>query len=515
GFDFRASLGPGTLAHLDFARMLSPVSPRFLRTLDLSQSAPLEIRAVAPPASFPRVDLQFQSPAVAVDLNQGAQRASLAAGAAASLTLVDRGTARSLPVLDRLVVAAGGFRRHVNGALDAFAGEAEPLESVRWKADFGGTGKPVLSLQGDGLELALRSRIDRLAWLAGGRESSAAVSTSLEARLSLHGGHLIVDADTPVRASVALNGRPASTWDFRLPLLLALDEHLQPAAQGSGDLWDAAYYESLWRGYRPRHAITTGAWIDRGELLLGNLSFQEIVFPTAPFRLAAGYGEALELHVPLSARLLFGRSDALFQARLNWLPKAVAVDTRARLAFENVQAGGVGLAHAPGRVAFLEDTLDGSIQTRTDHLIVDSRFLPRFLADASSVTELDKIGVRLEVHSARDGLPGVLQAATDLNVHLYSDLLNSLAQQLRLEAPPRAIRYRRMGLHLQIADGEVATRPVLLDLEGVEIPGLSPIAPAQIRVHWGKERGGFAGSPLRFRNLLGFLQRSLGPPANE
>lgn len=511
GFRMEARVAPGPLAVLDFTRMLRPDAPRFLEGMETSAGAPLELRADAPSAAWPQLDVQFHAPSLSVSVNHGAQETSLSAGARAGLTLLDAGAAPS-PVSDRLASAAAGFRRQLNQALAVFSPDAPAIDMVRWRAALENAGKPVAVFQPDGLELALNARIGNFTWRTGGRESSLSGSTGLAAWLGLYDGHLIADAEAPVRLSLSLGGRPPSTWDFRLPLLAAIDEHLQPASASSGDLWDSAYYEKLWAGYRPRHAVTSVPWISRRELTFAGLSFQDVVFPSQPFRVALGYAGPLELHAPAAARVLYGRSEGLLQARLNWLDGAVSVDSRVRAALHGLEAGAVGLADAPGHIPFLEDTLEGSLSARTDGMRVDAHFLPRLLSDASTVTELDKLGLEVALRSAGP-LAGVMQFNTNLRLKLANQVLNDIARQFQMDAPPSALRYRRMAFQFQVAGGAVQTRPLLLGLEGVTVPGLEPLGlDTAIRVHWGAQRTGFSGSPLPFRNLLGFLERSLAAP---
>ena len=506
GFDVKATVAPGEWAALDFSKMLHS-EPRFLRSLELSGKAPVSLHLGAPSASFPRLEVAFNAPAVSASLNGGAQQASVSAEMRADLRLFGSGGARPVPVLDRLSSAASALRGHLSRALDVFAPDAPSIEHLRWRADLGGGSRPVLTLEPDGLELALRSQVTQLDWRSAGRASSATASLDLAAHLGLYEGHLIADAVIPLRATLALSGAAPSTWNFRLPLLAALDERLQPVALGSNDLWDSTYYEKLWGGYRPRHATAPFAWIDRGELVLAGLSLQQVTFPSSPFRVAVGYAGPLELHAPASARLLFGRSDGLVQARLTWLKEAASIDTRTHIQWHDLQAGAVGLM--PGHTRLLEDTLEGRLDARADGMLVDRRFFSRLLSDPSMLTELDKIGFDLDLHST-GGRPGIMQFQAQSDLRLSNALLSALTSQFQLQGPLEAMRYRNLALRMQVAGGAVETKPLLLHLHDVEIPNLTPVpVGTDIRVHWGRERPGFEGLPLRFRNLLGFFQRML------
>jgi hypothetical protein len=365
----------------------------------------------------------------------------------------------------------------------------------------------VLTVHANSLDVALVSRLHRLEWVSAGRSSKAAGSADLAASLVLQEDHLIADMNVPVKATLELDGSAPSNWDLRLPLLVVMDDHLQPSAPGSDRLWDAGYYEKLWRSYRPRHATAPFAIIDRDELALGPLSLRQVTFPSGPLQVAVGYGDALEFHAPISARFLYGQSEGYAQARLRWLGNALSVDTRAGATLRDLQAGAVRLGHA--QAPLLDDMLAGHVALQTDRLLLDREFLPRALSNPAAVTELDKIGLNLNLHSTGPR-PGVLQFETQTDLRLSNELLNAIVAQFQMQAPPRAVRYRDLAFRFQVSGGEVQTKPLLLDLKGVEVPNLVPIpVDGEIRVHWGRQRPGFAGSPLRLRNLLGFLQRTL------
>jgi hypothetical protein len=512
GFTLETTVEPGRWASLDIARMLH-AEPRFLRALEVSGKAPLTLRITAPAGVFPRVELATDAPAVELSVNGGAQHTSLSAVGLGRLTLLQKGPGEPRPVLDQASRAASGFRRQLSNALDVFAPNAPAVERVRWRADVGGATRPVLAMRQDGLEIALRSRVSRLEWQRGGRASNATANVGLAAYLGLRDGHLIADLVAPVEATLALSGQAPSRWNFRAPVLLVMDEHLEPAPAGSAELWNSGYYERLWDGYSPRHATAPFAWIDRKELAVGGISLEQVTFPASPFRMAVGYGGPLEVHAPVSARLLFGRVEALSQARLTWAGRAVSVDSRTRATLRGLQAGAVGIG--AGRAPFLDDMLEGQVDVRAEGLLVDSKFLPQLLTNPAEVAELDKISMSLDFHSTGPR-PGVMQFETQANLRLSNALLNAIGGQIQMHTPMQALRYRDLAFRFQVTRGEVQTAPLLVDLKGVEFPNVTPVQiDSVIRVHWGRERAGFGGTAPRLRGLLSFLQRTLGAPARN
>jgi hypothetical protein len=229
---------------------------------------------------------------------------------------------------------------------------------------------------------------------------------------------------------------------------------------------------------------------------------------TAPdtIRVALGYGPALQLRTGYHGNLFSAAANGEAQTTIAWMPDAASVDSFGTFGFRGLEAGAIALPNP-----YLEDRLDGDFHFATKAFRATGLTLPRLLADASSVHALDRVDISAQVRSAVDGahLPGIAQGETGLKWKPAGDLLRLLTGRLSLDFAPRAMEYQRMALDFQVKQGEVQTKPVLVTLSGVRVPGVNGLAvDADVRVHW----GALAGEPApKLRDVIYAFQRVMEP----
>jgi hypothetical protein len=222
------------------------------------------------------------------------------------------------------------------------------------------------------------------------------------------------------------------------------------------------------------------------------------------FRVAVGYGDALQFHTTFQQPFTSGTVGGMAQAAIRWPMAAASIDSYGTFTFRGLEAGAIALPQA-----YLQDRLDGDIRFSTKGFLADRLLLPQLLSDASRVRQLDTVDISAQVRSAADGahLPGVLQAASGMTLKPANQLIQFLTRYLNLALPPRALQYQRMALDFRVKQGLVQTEPLLLTLGGVQIVGVPGLTlDSQIRIHWGGH--GYEPAPL-LRDLIYTVQRSM------
>ena len=285
--------------------------------------------------------------------------------------------------------------------------------------------------------------------------------------------HLLLDLNAP--ADIGALGR---RWQLDTPLLLALRKNLLPGT--GGELFDSAFYARIGAPAPPAPAA-----------------------PGAdPFRLAVGYGDALQFHTAYQQPFTSGTIGGLAQAAIRWQPGAASVDSFGAFNFRGLEAGAIALPNP-----YLEDRLDGDVRFSANGFLADRLLGPQLLADASRVRQLDLIDLSVQVRSAADGahLPGILQAATGIKLEPANRLVQLLTSRLNLTQPPRALQYQHMALDFRVQQGQVQTEPVLLTLSGVQVFGVAGFTlDSNVRILWGGR--GHEPAPL-LRDLIYTVQR--------
>ena len=548
--DFDASLAPGPLATLDFERMYAPATPGYLRTLEVSSTAPLRIHG-----SMPARELAFSAAGLSLAGNQGQVRTSAAVEGSVILDWHD--SARDNPLVQRLSEAASGLRSHIAKAQDAFGAEGQDPEGsasrggsllsaengvetrtgtsaqinspassqpagappgadaeLVFDLDVQGDAQPALRLSDQRIDAALRSEIRHLEWRPGGAGSWAAKGAlGVKAAAGVHEDHLVIDAVAPLDLAITRDGSTVWREKLQLPLLLAARSSLRPDGDPeSGNLWDTGYYDRFWQDHPPVHAAPSGPLFERSTLSLGPLSARGISIPGDPLRIALGYGPQLEVDLPFAARVAYGEAGGRLQGRLQWADSGAVLDGTARVSIEHWQAGALGLAGPFGHVALLEDTLSGLATARVRGFHAGRNLIAILFTDASRVIALDQVDFGLNLASVREeqGGAGILQFSTQLRLRPYNELLRKIVEGVRIDSPPQGLRYADMAFQFAVKDGLVETGVPLLALRGVQIEGMTLAhAGADINVRWGYSQE----EKVRLRNLIYMLQRSLAQRA--
>jgi len=517
GFALEANLAEGDLAAVDFAKLLRPGQPSFLQTLQASQSSPSTLAIMALAASWPRIDVTASAPALKINVNGGSIETALSARAETQLSLAT-GPAEEHRILNRVWAAATALQHQVGDAMSLFPRRSSGLEDVSWSLELHGGDRPLFVSAVDRIDLALQAKINELRWRSTGLPLDSRVSGTLDlaALLTEYDNHLLIDSYPALDFSFSSAGASPRKFAIRVPLLAAVSDRLRPASAKSEELFDSQYYENLWRDYRPVYAASGPSWFNQDELDLPQLSLLQIRIPGDPIRLAVGYGTPFEINVPLRARILFGDLDGLLQAAVTRKGDGALVDSHGYFAFRDLQAGAVRISTPNGYLPYLEDSLDGALTTRTDGLLIQHSLLPILLSDASQATELDRLSFNLTLHSrpSNPPLPGMLQANTNLEVKLYNQLAEAILQNLHFQLPPQAIRYHDLALAMQVVNGEVQTRPALLNLRGVQTADMIKMGlSVGVSVHWGSRPWDLPAETFRLRTLIYFLQRALATQA--
>jgi hypothetical protein len=374
---------------------------------------------------------------------------------------------------------------------------------------------PLLAISPESISLNLRSNVDKLTW-----KTSEAVPESrfsglslLSLKLGTHQGHLVADATTGVNARYSLAGQPERKLLFEFPLLLAAKDQLPLATEGTGELWNSAYYEDFWRTYLGTSSTRQHLqpW-HQENLDAGPVSLGDVQFPSKAIRMALGYAGALQLHVPVTGRLLFGGLEGLAQFGLRWQPRGGVLDSRVRMNLSNIQAGGAGLSLAGDRTPLIEDQLDGQVAMGTDGLLLNQDLFQQLDGHWDEIEQLDQLKVQIALQRSRSAMPypGVVQVSTGFRFQLLNPLLNSIVQNLRLSAPPSTMTYQDMHFNLDVKDGRVLSENPLLSFQGLRLLASDQLdLDANLNLYWGWKRNGSSAEALNSRDLAAFVQRVL------
>jgi hypothetical protein len=427
------------LAGLDVAGTLAAGPLAAGKQFEISQQAPAIFHVAAP--ELPKVTVSASAPGVAVTLNGGKLRASVAATVSLNLTLVDSPPS---PLFTQFSDAASGLSDHIQKATQVFGAENASVYPLSWDLEVTG-GSPTVSLTPDHIAINANTVLHRIDI---GQETVDG-SVDLHASARLDEGHLLLDLTAP--ADIGALGR---RWQLNTPLLLALRKDLM--AGTGGELFDSTFYGRIGGAAQP------GA---------------------EPFRLAVGYGEALQVHTAFQQPLTSGTIGGLAQAAIRWQKGAANVDSFGTFTFRGLEAGAIAFPNP-----YLEDRLDGDVRFSTNGFLADRLLVPQLLADASRVRQLDHVDFSVQVRSAADGahLPGILQTATGITLTPANQFVQLLTSDLNLTFPPRALQYGQMALDFRVQQGQVQTEPVLLTLSGVQVFGVAGLSlDSKVRILWG------------------------------
>jgi hypothetical protein len=500
----------------------------------VSQQAPAIFHVAAP--ELPKVTVSASVPDVAVTLDGGKLRASAAANVTLSLTLANSPPS---PLFTQLGDAATGLSVHIQKATQVFGAESFSAFPIDWDLEVTG-GSPTVSLASDHIAVNANTVLHRIDI---GQETIDG-SVDLHAGARLAEDHLLLDLNAP--ADIGALGRH---WQLDTPVLLALRKELLPGT--GGELFDSAFYGRVGGQAAPGAQSGTDAFVcqpgglgdcsaDRSSTpapgvisRFGDIGAQSQLAggsacsrkpggpgdcsaepnqvtaapdqPTPganPFRLAIGYGDALQVHTAFQQPFTSGTVGGLAQAAIRWQPGAASIDSFGTLTFRGLEAGAIALPNP-----YLEDRLDGDVRFSANGFLADRLLAPQLLADASRVSQLDLIDLSVQVRSAASGarLPGILQAATGIELEPANRLVRLLTSRLNLKLPPRALQYQHMALDFRVQQGQVQTEPVLLTLSGVQAFGVAGLTlDSNVRIMWGGH--GREPAPL-LRDLIYTVQR--------
>ena len=302
---------------------------------EISQQAPTTFHVDAP--ELPNVTVSASAPGIAVALNGGRVHASAAAKVSLNLALT---SSPPSPLFAQLSDAAAGLSNHIQKATQVFGAQDLSTYPLRWDLEVSGGG-PTVSLTPDRIAINANTVLHRVDI---GQETVDG-SVDLHAGARLEDGHLLLDVNAP--ADIGALGR---RWQLNTPFLIALRKDLLP---GTGaELFDSGFYGRL------GGSAQTGA---------------------DPFRIAVGYGDALQLHTAFQQPFTSGTVGGLAQVAVRWQNGAATVDSFGTVTFRGLEAGAIALPSP-----YLEDRLDGDIRFSTNGFLADRLLVPQLLADASS-----------------------------------------------------------------------------------------------------------------------------------
>jgi len=473
GLQANVSFAGKKLAGLDVAGTLAAGPLATVNNLAVAGQAPATFHVAAP--ELPKVAVSASAPGVAINLDGGKLRASAAANVSLKFTLAD---APASPLFAALGDAATGLSAHVQkatqvfgaagglsaGSLPAGGFSAFPLD---WDLEVTG-GSPTVSFTPGNIGIDAKTLLRRIDI---GQEAIDG-SVDLHAGARLAEGHLLLDVNAP--ADIGALGR---RWQLNTPIFVALRKDLLP---GTGaELFDSSFYGRIGGPAQP------GA---------------------DPFRLAIGYGDALQVNSAYQQPFTSGTVGGLAQAAIRWQTSAASIDSFATFTFRGLEAGVLAFPNA-----YLEDRLDGDIRFSTRGFLADRLLVPQLLADASRVRQLDLIDLSAQVRSAADGahLPGIFQTASGISLRPADPLVQLLTNGLNLRLTLPALQYQTMALDFRVQQGRVQTEPVLLSLTGVQAFSFAgSTLDSNVRILWG--RHGQEPAPL-FRDLIYTFQRAIEP----
>jgi hypothetical protein len=250
---------------------------------------------------------------------------------------------------------------------------------------------------------------------------------------------------------------------------LAIGEPFPESGASTGLLWDAAAVEKIWSGFSPRHASGV-LWIDRPSFELGPASLLQVAAPAQPLRAVVGLGDRLQVHVPFTARMLYGSVTTTTQAEVSWNGSSPSVRARLQGGFRNVQAGAVGLTMSGIHQPIVEDSLDGTFSVSVNDVPVTRESLDRWRDQPASFDQFHRFDLSFQAGRSKDQAgPGILQLGFDTRVRLMNQVLQQIASELRFLVPPQLVTYGGLRASFEVAHGVLQTSNPLLELSGVKI----------------------------------------------
>jgi hypothetical protein len=343
-------------------------------------------------------------------------------------------------VLDALQRAGSRALPHYRRARDLFG--PPPLE---WRvATRQSPGNPFLRLSADRVELR------------GSFETAPFQTGDVAADVVGRERNLFLDAIVPLKIA----GRASA---LNLPVELAIREPFPEPERKAALLWDASGIEKVWSLYHPRLAAGGEPLLDRRSLAFGGASVLEFTAPSRPVRAVVGLGDRIQLHAPVTARLLFGSGSATAQAELAWNGGTPELTARIDGAFHNLQAGAAGLAFSGIHHALVEDSFDGSFRLAANGVAISRDLFRGF-------EPLDRLDLSFQAaRSSNQPGPGVVQLGFDSRVRLMNAVLESITDKIRFKVPPQLLTYRGLTAAFEARQGIVQTERPLLELSGVKV----------------------------------------------
>lgn len=535
----KLKVAPGPLLSLDLEKALGAASdsdPAFLRevrfeidTEDPSKSA--KFRLLANLNSATTINADVSELRIEAWDQSGLRRhaeVNLSLGAKAPLR---PGEAPANPIAGEIRTIARNLRSQMQNAQRIF-GESDSSEQndsfdLDWNLDLtNAKSRPIFEIwrKGEGreedqLRLALAADISGLSWKPSDQEtfSRLALKGEFLAAAKPHQDYLVVEGHAAAPVELSLAGEPERTADLRLPVAIAFRDELERSQPGTHDLWDQAHYENFWSSYRPTYPeFTTASGIDRDQLIVGPLSLRQIAFPVQPLRLAIGHSKRLHLSFPVLAHVLFGRAEGALQTDVQWLDEHAAVSVSSGLSLSNFQAGALGLASRGQHLPYVEDQLSGIVNFRARDFPLHTNTMRELMIDPSRVDGFDGLDMRLKFHRSEpnEALPGVVQTTTDMELKTMNDFLNRFIAKIRLSSPPQSVFYRGLDFDFQVANGEILTEPLLLELRRVRIASTERVdVEGNIRVHWKREER--EGPRYWLRNFIPLFSGILPAAEND
>ena len=396
------------------------------------------------------------------------------------------------PVLKTVVQVGSGLSRQVSNIADLVRDQntSESLSNFDWNLRLTQTSpaKPLVRMETDAVQLGIDVASFGASWDSAGQDRSrVAGSVRLDATVSESDNQLILDSLAPLTFSYSRGGDPETRIESTLPVQVAFAERLSEAQDKTWTLWNEDFYSQFWRDHPSRFSPTAlVSPIDSPEVTFGPVFLRQIQFPDRPLQVSIGYSPGLQVRLPISGRALFGNVEGRLETSMTPSP-AATLDTRL-----TVDVKGFRLMHCKrfelDPSAILEDELDGNFSLTLDGLTMDREALSAARAGQFNSDELRKIGLSVHMLRARDGArwPGVFQSSSNLEINLLNEVLNRIAKDLRLSAPPRALTYRNLNLDVDVDHGRVQTDRDVLRLGGLQLFSSDFIdVTGEIRAHAG------------------------------
>jgi hypothetical protein len=519
----RLGLGGGPLANFDVPSDDASIGSwefSFPRSLSREQRAlSVEVSVSRGPKDTWPAAIQLATNGLAIRTKDSAERkghATVDLKTKALFTLGRQQQVASYPAVDKINSALTDLRRHLDQTRRVFqsrrTAEQSGLRDLRWEIDLKNRSskEPAFSFDPERLTSRLRTTNSQLKWGTTG-QTSISWSGDLGLDLAIHQDHLVADGHTPFILTLAGDGRAAdSSYRVNLPFLVGFSDTLQPAStQEKQQIWNSDYYEAFWRTYVPVNANSSpDSAIEESEVSLGPASLQQISFPVGPLRIHLGLRDHLQVHLPLKAHAGFGEIEGVAQGDISWKEKLASLTSAVNATIRRFQAGAIGLATEAGHAPLIEDQLGGALHFRTDGVVLDQKVVDDLSADISRFDQFQRLGIDFSLGTAREELspPGMIQVSSGIKVDLLNDLLNRIVRQVQLSAPPAAVSYRNLSVHLHASQGNVSLAKPFLRLEGIRLPASNLLEfETDLNVHLARKDLQTSGHDLSLRALVEYL----------